>query len=361
VKAAVFHGRGDVRIEAVEDPVPEPGELLLKIHASGICGTDAHEFAHGPTMMPLHEPHPVTGHVGPTIPGHELAGTVVGLSSDVNGFAIDDLVVSGAGIWCGECVQCGRGRTNLCLRYATLGLQRDGGLAQYCRVPAATCRAVAPYGLAPDVATLAQPMAVATHAMRRGRLTGNDHAVVIGAGGIGAFLTFAVVAQGAYVTVLDLDTARLDLAARLGAHEVVVPQPDVPARQWLPVAPGFPTVVYEVSGSPAGLATGRELVPAGGRLVVVGLQAAPAELDLRDLTLREIEVIGTNAHVCDDDLPHALGLLAAREGSWSDVAPVALGLDDLVADGLEPLASGHSQRIKTLVDPWITARRATEM
>lgn len=357
----MFHGRGDVRIEAVEDPVPEPGELLLRIHASGICGTDAHEFAHGPTMMPLYEPHLVTGHVGPTIPGHELAGTVVGLSSDVNGFAIDDLVVSGAGIWCGECVQCGRGRTNLCLRYATLGLQRDGGLAQYCRVPAATCRAVAPYGLAPDVATLAQPMAVATHAMRRGRLTGNDHAVVIGAGGIGAFLTFAAVVQGAHVTVVDLDTARLDLAARLGAHEVVVPQPDVPARQWLPVPPGFPTVVYEVSGSPAGLATGRTLVSAGGRLVVVGLQPAPAELDLRDLTLREVEVIGTNAHVCDDDLPHALGLLAAREESWSDVAPVALGLDDLVADGLEPLASGRSQRIKTLVDPWISARRATQM
>lgn len=361
MKAAVFHGRRDVRIEAVDDPVPEPDELLLRIHASGICGTDAHEFAHGPTMLPIHERHPVTGHVGPIIPGHELAGTVVALGAAVDGFAIDDLVVSGAGIWCGECVECGRGRTNLCLRYATVGLQRNGGLAQYCRVPAATCRAVGPYGLASDVATLAQPMAIATHAMRRGRLTDGDHVVIIGAGGIGAFLTFAAVVQGAHVTVLDLDAGRLGLADRLGAHEVLAPQPDVPVRDSLRVAAGFPTVVYEVTGSQAGLATARDLLVGGGRLVVVGLQPEPADLDLRDLTLREIELIGTNAHVCDADLPHALGLLAAREGSWSDVAPVALALDDLVTDGLEPLAYGRSERVKTLVDPWISATRATAM
>jgi (R,R)-butanediol dehydrogenase/meso-butanediol dehydrogenase/diacetyl reductase len=361
VKAAVFHGKGDVRVEHVDDPNPEPDELLLRIHATGICGTDAHEFAHGPAMFPIHERHPVTGHVGPMIPGHELAGTVVAVGGAVNGFAPDDLVVSGAGVWCGACVQCRRGRTNLCVRYATVGLQRDGGLAQYCRVPAATCRSVAPYDLLGDVAALAQPMAIAVHAMRRGRLTDGDHAVVVGAGGIGAFLTFAAVAHGTRVTVLDLDTERLELAGRLGAHEVLAPQPDVPIRQQLGVAAGFPTVVYEVTGRPTGLATARQIAPSGGRLVIVGMQPVAAELDLRDLALREIEVIGTNAHVCDVDLPHALGLLAARDGSWSDVAPVALALDDLVADGLEPLARGRSERVKTLVDPWTPATRATRM
>jgi (R,R)-butanediol dehydrogenase/meso-butanediol dehydrogenase/diacetyl reductase len=220
---------------------------------------------------------------------------------------------------------------------------------------------VAPYDLADDVAVLAQPMAIATHAMRRGRLTEDDHAVIVGAGGIGAFLVFAAVAQGAHVTVLDLDTDRLDLATRLGAHNTVVPQPDVPIRQQLGAQPGFPTVVYEVTGRPSGLATARALVPHGGRLVMVGMQAAPAELDLRDLALREIEMIGTNAHVCDADLPHALGLLAARTAPWSDVAPVALALDDVVSEGLEPLAAGRSQRVKTLVDPWTPATRATAM
>jgi (R,R)-butanediol dehydrogenase / meso-butanediol dehydrogenase / diacetyl reductase len=357
----VFHGRRDVRVETVDDPVPAAGELLLRVHAAGICGTDAHEFAHGPTMLPIDEPHPVTGHVGPLILGHELAGTVVALGDGVEGFSVDDLVVSGAGVWCGRCVQCGRGRTNLCLRYTTVGLQRDGGLAQYCRVPAATCRAVRPYGLADDAAVLAQPMAIATHAVRRGRLTGDDHAVVIGAGGIGAFLTFAAVKHGAQVTVVDLDPDRLDLADRLGAHRVVAPRPGVPAREMIGVGAGYPTVVFEVTGSGAGLATARELLPSGGRLVVVGLQPSAVEVDLLDLTLREVEVIGTNAHVCAQDLPDALGLLAARAGSWSDVAPVALALDDVAADGLEPLASGRSRRIKTLVDPWTPRTRATVM
>jgi (R,R)-butanediol dehydrogenase/meso-butanediol dehydrogenase/diacetyl reductase len=96
-------------------------------------------------------------------------------------------------------------------------------------------------------------------------------------------------------------------------------------------------------------------------LVVVGMQAAPAELDLRDLALREIELIGTNAHVCDVDLPAALSLLAARDTPWSDVAPVALALEELVTEGLEPLASGRSERVKTLVDPWTAATRATTM
>jgi (R,R)-butanediol dehydrogenase/meso-butanediol dehydrogenase/diacetyl reductase len=361
MKAAVFHDRGDVRIEQVADPAPGPDDLVVRIHASGICGTDAHEFAHGPMMLPIHEPHPVTGHAGPIIPGHELAGTVVATGGAVEGFAEGDLVVSGAGVWCGRCVQCQRGRTNLCVTYTTVGLQHDGGLAQYCRVPAATCRAVAPYGLANDTAALAQPMAIATHAIRRSRLTSSDHAVIIGAGGIGAFLTFAAVNQGAQVTVLDLDERRLDLATRLGAHNVVAPQPDVPIRQRLGVKRGFPTVVYEVTGRSAGLTTACALVPHGSRLVVVGMQAAPAELDLRDLALREIELIGTNAHVCDVDLPAALSLLAARDTPWSDVAPVALALEELVTEGLEPLASGRSERVKTLVDPWTAATRATTM
>ncbi|HSK95962.1 MAG TPA: alcohol dehydrogenase catalytic domain-containing protein [Euzebyales bacterium] len=361
MRAAVFHGRRDVRVETVDDPVPQAGELLLRISVAGICGTDAHEFAHGPTMLPIDEPHPVTGHVGPIILGHELAGTVVAVGDGAAGFAVDDLVVSGAGVWCGRCVQCGRGRTNLCLRYTTVGLQRDGGLAQYCRVPAITCRAVRPYGLPDDAAVLAQPMAIATHAVRRGRVTPDDRAVIIGAGGIGAFLTFAAVQHGAQVTVMDLDRDRLDLADRLGAHRVVVPQPGEPAREAVGVAVGDPTVVFEVTGRTAGLATARELLPAGGRLVIVGLQPAAVELDLLDLTLREVEVIGTNAHVCADDLPHALGLLAAREGSWSDVAPVALALDEVVTEGLEPLAAGRGRRVKTLIDPWTAHTRSTVM
>lgn len=129
----------------------------------------------------------------------------------------------------------------------------------------------------------------------------------------------------------------------------------------LPLAEGCPTVVFEVSGTPAGLRTAIQVLPSGGRLVQVGLQPEVTQFDLRSFTLREFELVGTNAHVCGEDLPEALRLLAARDEPWSDVAPVALSLDRLVPDGLVPLADGHGRWIKTLVDPWADAPRDTRM
>src|SRR5437899_6048129 len=185
MRAAVYHGAGDIRIEDVPDPAPAEDELLLEIHAVGICGTDVGEFVHGPMSYAV-AGHPVTGHRGPLIPGHELTGRVVARGERAGDFELGAVVASGAGISCGECFQCRAGRTNLCLRYSTVGLQRNGGLAQFCNVPAATCVDVAPYGLDEETAALAQPMAIGVHSMRRGRINPGEDAVVIGAGGIGA-------------------------------------------------------------------------------------------------------------------------------------------------------------------------------
>lgn len=359
MRAAVYHDQGDVRVEQVDDPSPAAGELLVRIHATGICGTDAHEYAHGPKMFPIHERNAVTGHVGPMIPGHELAGEVVALGEGVTGFARGDLVVSGAGISDGTCWQCRRGRTNLCESYASVGLQRDGGLAQFCALPASACLAAGRYGLQPDTAALAQPMAIATHSARRGRVRAGEDAVVVGGGGIGAFLTFALAHSGARVLTLDLDDERLTLARGLGADLALRPS-DGLAEQ---VADEglHPAVVYEVTGTRGGLATALDVLPPGGRLVLVGLQPGKLDERLRDLTLLEHEVIGTNALVKTEDLPEALRLLSGRRRPWSDVAPLAVTLDRLVPDGLEPLVQGRAARIKTIIDPWAIQNRPTQM
>ena len=140
MKAARYHGRLDIRIEDVPTPVPADDELLLAVAAVGICGTDAAEFAHGPTMFPIDHAHAVTGHRGPMMPGHEFSGTVVAAGRDVSGFAEGDLVTSGAGVSCGVCANCRAGRTNLCDRYFTIGLNRDGALAELTTVPASALR-----------------------------------------------------------------------------------------------------------------------------------------------------------------------------------------------------------------------------
>lgn len=353
MRALRYHGIRDLRLEDVPAPVAGPGELLLRVSVVGVCGTDAAEYVHGPHLYwPHPQPHPASGHAGPVIPGHELVGVVEAVGAGVSGFAVGDLVASGAGAWCGACAACLAGRTNGCARYWTVGLQRDGGLAELVAVPAQTCVAVAPYGLTEDAAALAQPMAIAAHAVDRGSPRAGEDVLVVGAGGIGAFITWAASQAGGRVTATDPDPERRALAARLGATRTASPgdAADLTAD-----------LVLEVSGTAPGLATALTSVRPGGRVVLVGLHEPPSAVDLRAIALREVSLIGTVAHRCLTDLPAALALLAARAEGWSDIAPVAIPLESVVEDGLLPMAEGRPTRIKTLVDPRATATRPTRM
>ncbi|HSM46068.1 MAG TPA: alcohol dehydrogenase catalytic domain-containing protein [Acidimicrobiia bacterium] len=343
MRAAVYHGAGDIRTTDLPIPDPGPGELLLRVAVVGICGTDAHEYESGSHMFPT----------GGFVPGHEFAGQVVAVGEGVAGFGEGDLVACGAGVSCGRCRMCLKGATNHCATYLTHGLQLPGALAQYVAVPASICLEVGSLGLSPDVAALAQPMSSAVHARRRGRAASGEDVVVIGAGGIGAFLTYALAQLGAAPVVVDLDRSRLDIAGRLGADGTSTPES-------LPDTGGTvgPSVIYEVSGTAAGLGLAISLAVDGTRVVAVGLQDGATPIGMRRISLREIELVGSNSHVFAADFPEAVRLLSTRE-SWSDVAPVAILLDDLVGEGLQPMVEGRVTRIKTLIDPWTEHARPT--
>ena len=360
MRAAVYHGTRDLRIERVPRPRPEPGELLVRVHANGICGTDASEFA-GAQMYPIHARHGLTGHHGPMIPGHEFAGRIAEIGDDVEGFAEGEAVVTGSALWCGVCRQCRAGRTSICVQYATVGLHRDGGLAEFVRVPAHIVFRAASYGLSDDAAVLTQPMAIAVHALRRGRPVRDEHVLVLGAGGIGAFLTFALAQHGARVVAADLSAARLEIARRLGAAETVRVA-DATALSAALEAIGYsPTLVFEVTGTDAGMAAAIAALDPGGRLVTVGIAKHPIAVDARRVTTKELEIVGTNALVGRDDVPEAVRLLARDPSAWQDVAPVAIPLERIVDDGLIPMLEGRAAQIKLLVDPWTRTARPTAM
>ena len=357
MKAAVYHGQRDIRIEDLPRPVPGDGELLVRVTGVGICGTDATEFARGPGMFPIFRTDPVTGHNGPMVPGHEFAGVVAATGANVRDFSEGDPITSGAGISCGACGPCSAGRTNLCERYSTVGLQRNGALAEFTTVPAAACINLRNHSLAADIAAMAQPMSIAVHATSRGRVAAGEHAVVLGTGGIGAFVVHAATKAGAEVTAVDLDPERLEVAAALGAASTVVAQRDVALTDLLEDV--NPSVVLECTGAAAMIQGATELVLPGGRVVVVGMQKAPVALDLFSLTFREKELIGTLAHVFGADFGRAVELLESERDVWRLVAPLVLPLDDLVTGGLVPMVEGGPTPIKTLLDPGIDSPRPT--
>jgi (R,R)-butanediol dehydrogenase/meso-butanediol dehydrogenase/diacetyl reductase len=346
MKAAVYHGRRDVRVQEVQDPPdPGPGEVLLDVSFASICGTDLTEFLHGPKMVPLFEPHPASGHVGPLILGHEFTGRVVAAGADVAHLSVGDRVVPGAGSWCGTCSRCREGRPNLCLRYFVYGLHAPGGLAERVLVPARMCHEVPP-DCSDQAAALAQPLAIALHAIARARVARGDSVAVVGVGGIGAFLVAAARAVApALLIAVDPDAARLDVAMKLGADILLEPGREDVAQAIRHEAGGEGAdVVIEASGTPAGLELAINAVRHGGRVHLVGLQAQPSTVDLHHCTVHEIDLSTSNGHVCLSDIPAALRVLSTRELA-ATVTGSVIGLDRLVEDGLEPMAdqSAHGK------------------
>ena len=343
MRAAVYHGARDVRVERRPRPRPGPGEVLLRVLRSGMCGTDATEWAAGPRTFPVARRHPVTGHQGPMVLGHEFVGEVAE-PGDGARTPVGAVVASGAGVSCGRCDRCRQGRTNLCRSYYTLGLNTAGGMAEFVAVPESTLVPV-PAGLPLDAAGLAQPLAVGLHAARRSGAADGDRVVLIGAGAIGT-LVLAALRHLADVdlTVVDFPGSRLERAARLGATRVV------PAGAGVAAAVGAPgaDVVIEASGAPGQLDAAIALARPGGTVLQVGIPAAPQEIDVHSLVMRETSIRTTLAHVCGEDLAPALDLLAGT----SLAAELLDGVHPLgaVAEQLDRLSSGRLDG-KVLIDP----------
>ena len=351
MRAAVLHGRRDLRVEEVPVPTAAAGELLLEVTAVGVCGTDASEWANGPKLLPVEVAHPVTGHVGPITMGHEFAGRVVAVGEGVDPSWMGRLVASCGAAPCGECDLCRSGRSNVCRRYSAVGLHRPGALARYVTAPVASCVDAGAWGIDEHEAALVQPMTIALHAARRSGVTPADVAVVQGVGGIGAFLIHVLADLGVRVIAVDLDAQRLDLARELGADVTIAGGTDeAPGQISAAWGDGIP-VFFEVTGSARGMDLAIDIVPMGTTIVAVGIAKAPAPVDLGRVTVRELTLVGTNAMVRETDLDDAARLVAARAGRWDAVAPTPLPFEDLVGGALELIAAGRPPAVKSIVLP----------
>jgi L-iditol 2-dehydrogenase len=297
VRAAVLRGPGDVVVEERPDPVPGPGEVLVRVSSVGVCGSDTHYYEHGRIGRFVVE--------SPLVLGHEAAGEVAAVGPGVPAPRVGQRVSVEPGVPDLTCEQCLAGRYNLCpaMRFfATPPV--DGALAEYVVVHSAFAHPV-PDGIGDDAAALLEPLSVGIWACRRGGVTAGSRVLVTGAGPIGVVSEQAALAFGATdVVVSDVNPARLGLAKELGATEVVDARtaslPDLDPR---------PSVLLECSGSPGATAQAiRALAPAG-RAVLVGMGADELPLPLPVVQERELEVTGTFRYA--GTWPVAIALVAA--------------------------------------------------
>lgn len=284
MKAARFHGPGDLRVEEIAAPVPGPGEVLLQPLAVGVCGTDTHILdGHYPARPPV------------TL-GHEVSGRVLELGAGVTTLAIGDLVAVEPHRYCGTCSCCRRGMEHMCLRKEAYGVHLDGGMAELMTVPARIAYRL-PGSVSPAIAALTEPLSCCVHGMDRLDPVSGLPIMISGCGPAGALLIALAAASGlGPIVAADMREDRRDLARRMGADIVLDPGSADFTGQALAVTgdEGFPYLVDAV-GLPSVLEDCIRMSARGGRILVFGVAAPEAEAVVRpsQIYAKELTIMGT--------------------------------------------------------------------
>jgi 2-desacetyl-2-hydroxyethyl bacteriochlorophyllide A dehydrogenase len=313
MKAAILHGPRDLRVESLLDPRPEPGEVVVRMTAAGLCGTD-YEIWSGARPVAY-----------PRIMGHELVGRVEATASDVTRVSPGDAVVVEPNYSCGHCPLCREGNRNLCLSRTTIGINADGGFAELVRVPARCCwRATA--GAASDALLLAEPLAVVVRAVGRGEPKPGETAAIVGAGTLGLLALQVLRARGARVMVTSRSRRRFALATELGADatHATLEGPLADAARRFSGREGVDLVV-ETAGTAEAVTHALELVRPGGRVVLTGLPHEPTSVSFFSVVRREITLTGSMIY--QDEFPEALRLVESGAVQTTPLITHRFGLD----------------------------------
>lgn len=324
MRAAVYRGAGAGRagrlaLETRPRPDPEPGEVRLRVGACGLCGSDLHLLGAGLLAEGR-------------APGHEMAGTIDAVGRGVEGWREGDAVAVEPFRTCGRCAECRAGRGPLCRSGALLGVHAEGGLADYALAPAGRLFA-APEGLAPEVAALAEPLAVAVHGLRRGGLAPGQRVLVLGAGAVGLLTVFAARGLGAgEVLVTARHAHQAERARALGADRLLgEAEAGADALARLGREAPVDLVVETVGGRADTLALAAAAVRPGGAVAVLGLFLGRVALDALPLLLKEVTLAWSYCYRHGEggaDFDDALRLLAAQPEAARPLVTHAIPLDE---------------------------------
>ncbi len=294
MRALVVHEPGRFTIETVPVPEPGPNEVLARVRAVSICGTDAHLIRGDyPGFWPP---------AFPFIPGHEWAGEIVALGPGAEryGWQVGDRVAGTSHDACGVCQKCVEGRYNLCENYGRPGLHKQyghntqGADAEYVVQGVKTIFRL-PDRLSFDEGAIIDPASIALHVANRGGIVPGDVVAVTGAGPIGLLAGDAALVRGAARVIVVGRGRRLAKAAALGFETVDTTAGDPVAAVRAMTDGRCADVVLECAGVPETIAWGLRMLRRGGRCAVVGIPTRSVELDLQALVLDELDLVGSRA------------------------------------------------------------------
>jgi (R,R)-butanediol dehydrogenase/meso-butanediol dehydrogenase/diacetyl reductase len=346
MRAAVYYGREDLRLQEVPEPAPARDEVKLRVLFNGICGSDLHEYYDGPITTRANEPHPLTGIRNPVILGHELCGEIVAVGPEVEDLAIGDRIAVEPVETCGQCLYCTSGRYNHCGLLAFHGYNRaGGGLAEYTVVRRSMAHKLPP-GMSGQQGALIEPMAIAWRTAQRCGLEAGQTAVIHGAGPIGIGTYFTLRRRGVRVIVSDPSASRRAVLRRIGVPEVLNPAEDdvIGAIRDLTGGRGADASI-DAAGVPAAFAAALGGTAVDGTCVVVAIHTRPLEIPPMQILMAEVHVTGV-ALSCNA-FPAVIAEMAAGaypQQGWVE----SIGFDSLIEQGFERL---HRQEgTKILVD-----------
>jgi len=317
MKAAVFDGTQSLTLKSVPVPEPEPEYVLIKVKASGICGSDLHTYF---------------GHWGrpQNAAGHEFAGDIVATGSSVEQFKAGDRVVVECFSHCGKCSWCRQGLYNQCINRSFIAEKHHAGFAEYACVHQSAVYLL-PDDLSYPLGALVEPLAVSYHAYRQAEHKFPATTVVIGGGTIGLLAAAVAQAAGDRTFVLTKYDQQLTTAVDFGSNPIDIRQDDYLDRLHREIYPGADTVV-ENTASTGGLKDALKLIRPGGWLVLVGGYSEATPIELGTVVGKEVRIAGSNCY-CQTgskaDFNYAIDFMVERRETLSGVITHTFPLSEI--------------------------------
>lgn len=347
MKAARWHAAKDIRVEDTPIPSPNDNQVKIAVKFTGICGSDLHEYTHGPQLIPVDKPYSLNGHQGTTTLGHEFSGVVEEVGKNVKNIKKGDRVTVEPIFRNPESPFVTTGEYNLSEPLGFVGLTSNGGFAKYVVVEDYMVHKM-PDKMTFEQGAIVEPAAVAAYAIHQSGMKMGDTILITGAGPIGLLTVQVAVAMGAsQIFVTDISENRLKKAKEVGAtHTFDARDKDIPKN--IKELTGYGVDVFiDAAGVQASFDTGINSLRNGGTAVLVALFAKEVVHDALNHTLRELTIKGTAAY--RNIFPQTIALINSGRLPVEKLITSVISLDEIVEKGFEALTKDPSE-VKILVD-----------